>query len=68
MLLGRDHRAIATAVDAGALTADEVAARWRGTGPAGGGGFLDVSAAGATLPVYVVRQGRAVEARDARDQ
>jgi len=59
-------RAIAAAVDAGALAADEVASRLRGArSAADAGGFLDVSGEGATLPVYVVHDGKPVDARRA---
>ncbi len=56
-------RRIAASIDAGARTADEVASRLRHRDPArAAGGFLDVERDGATLPVFVVRRGKAVDA------
>ncbi len=56
-------RAIAAAVDGGARTAEEVARALRHTDPVlAAGGFMQVSHKGATLPIYVVRGGRAMEA------
>jgi ABC-type branched-subunit amino acid transport system substrate-binding protein len=54
-------RRIAAAIDGGARTADEVAARLRHHDPArAAGGFLEVERDGATLPVFVIRRGKAV--------
>jgi ABC-type branched-subunit amino acid transport system substrate-binding protein len=58
-------RQIAAAVDAGALTAAEVAARWRpasDTSGAGSTGFLDPATTGATFATFVVHNGRSVDA------
>jgi ABC-type branched-subunit amino acid transport system substrate-binding protein len=58
-------RAIAAAVDGGALTAAEVAATWRAPGDSSGaGGFLDLAREGATLRIYTVRRGKSVETRE----
>ena len=57
-------RRIAAAVDAGALTAGEIADAWHPGGAAADiGGFLDLSSEGATFQVYVVRGGKSVNAR-----
>ena len=61
-------RWIAAAVDAGALTADEIAATEHAPGDSTGrGGFLDLAREGATLHVSVVRHGSAVDARETSD-
>jgi hypothetical protein len=58
-------RALAAAVDAGALTAGEIAAAWHAPADTSdAGGFLDLSRQGATLHVYTVRRGRSVESRE----
>jgi ABC-type branched-subunit amino acid transport system substrate-binding protein len=58
-------RAIAAAVDGGALTAAEVAAAWRAPRDSShAGGFLDLASAGATLRVSTVRRGKSVEAHE----
>lgn len=54
-------RGIAAAIDGGARTSLEVARALAGDGTAGPG-MMDARAAGATLPVFVVSSGRAVEA------
>ncbi len=54
-------RAIAAAVDGGALGAEEVARALRHADAAlAAGGFLDTAREGATLPLFVVRGGKAV--------
>jgi ABC-type branched-subunit amino acid transport system substrate-binding protein len=60
-------RSIAAAIDGGARTADEVARALRPRDrEAAAAGGLDATRFGATLPVYVMTGGRAVEARDAQ--
>lgn len=62
-------RCIAAAVDAGALTASEIADQLHAPGDTTrAGGFLDLTSEQATLMIYVVRHGKAVEARGAQDQ
>lgn len=55
-------RGIAAAIDGGARTAQEVARALKADA-AGGAGRMDARSAGATLPVYVMTAGRAVEAK-----
>lgn len=60
-------RRIAAAIDAGALTSSEVAERLRSPDAAlAAAGYLDFGRDGVTLPVYVVRGGKPVDAGRSR--